>query len=60
MKIGIYARVSTTDQDCAMQLRELRGYAAPELGRSTNTSITVFRERKRHGRHLIGLWRMLA
>jgi putative DNA-invertase from lambdoid prophage Rac len=27
LKIGIYARVSTTDQDCAMQLAELRSYA---------------------------------
>lgn len=27
MKIGIYARVSTTDQDCSQQLRELREYA---------------------------------
>lgn len=28
MKIGIYARVSTTDQDCSQQLRDLREYAA--------------------------------
>lgn len=28
MRIGIYARVSTTDQDCSQQLRELRDYAA--------------------------------
>lgn len=28
MRIGIYARVSTTDQDCSQQLRELREYAA--------------------------------
>jgi len=27
MKVAIYARVSTTDQDCAMQLSELRRYA---------------------------------
>jgi DNA invertase Pin-like site-specific DNA recombinase len=27
MAIAIYARVSTTDQDCSMQLRELRDYA---------------------------------
>lgn len=27
MNIAIYARVSTTDQNCAMQLRELRDYA---------------------------------
>jgi len=27
MKIGLYARVSTTDQDCSQQLRELREYA---------------------------------
>jgi len=27
MKIGIYARVSTADQSCEMQLRELREYA---------------------------------
>lgn len=27
MRIGIYARVSTTDQDCSQQLRELRDYA---------------------------------
>lgn len=26
MKVAIYARVSTTDQDCEMQLRELREY----------------------------------
>jgi DNA invertase Pin-like site-specific DNA recombinase len=26
MRIGIYARVSTTDQDCSQQLRELRDY----------------------------------
>jgi putative DNA-invertase from lambdoid prophage Rac len=28
MKIGIYARVSTSDQDCSQQLRELREYVA--------------------------------
>lgn len=28
MRIGIYARVSTTDQDCSQQLRELRDYVA--------------------------------
>src|SRR5688572_860146 len=28
MRIAIYARVSTTDQDCAQQLRELREHAA--------------------------------
>jgi putative DNA-invertase from lambdoid prophage Rac len=28
MRIGIYARVSTTDQDCSQQLRDLREYAA--------------------------------
>jgi len=28
MKIGLYARVSTSDQNCEMQLRELREYAA--------------------------------
>ena len=28
MRIGLYARVSTTDQNCDMQLRELREYAA--------------------------------
>ena len=28
MKIGIYARVSTTDQDCSQQLQQLREYAA--------------------------------
>jgi DNA invertase Pin-like site-specific DNA recombinase len=28
MKIALYARVSTTDQNCEMQLRELRDYAA--------------------------------
>jgi putative DNA-invertase from lambdoid prophage Rac len=28
MRIGLYARVSTTDQDCSQQLRELRDYAA--------------------------------
>ena len=27
MKIAVYARVSTTDQSCEMQLRELREYA---------------------------------
>jgi DNA invertase Pin-like site-specific DNA recombinase len=27
MRIAVYARVSTTDQDCSMQLRELRDYA---------------------------------
>jgi DNA invertase Pin-like site-specific DNA recombinase len=27
MNVAIYARVSTTDQNCAMQLRELRDYA---------------------------------
>lgn len=27
MRIGIYARVSTTDQDCSQQLRDLRDYA---------------------------------
>jgi DNA invertase Pin-like site-specific DNA recombinase len=27
MRIGIYARVSTTDQDCSQQLRDLREYA---------------------------------
>ena len=27
MKAAIYARVSTTDQDCGMQLRELRAFA---------------------------------
>ena len=27
MKTAIYARVSTTDQSCEMQLRELREYA---------------------------------
>jgi len=26
MRIGVYARVSTTDQDCSQQLRELRDY----------------------------------
>jgi len=26
MKVALYARVSTTDQDCGMQLRELREY----------------------------------
>lgn len=28
MKCAIYARVSTTDQNCEMQLRELREYTA--------------------------------
>jgi putative DNA-invertase from lambdoid prophage Rac len=28
MRIGRYARVSTVDQNCEMQLRELRDYAA--------------------------------
>src|ERR1051326_7868010 len=28
MKIALYARVSTADQNCEMQLRELRDYAA--------------------------------
>lgn len=28
MKVAIYARVSTTDQNCEMQLRELREYTA--------------------------------
>jgi len=28
MRIGIYARVSTTDQDCSQQLRDLREYAS--------------------------------
>jgi DNA invertase Pin-like site-specific DNA recombinase len=28
MRIGIYARVSTIDQDCSQQLKELRDYAA--------------------------------
>jgi DNA invertase Pin-like site-specific DNA recombinase len=28
MRIGVYARVSTTDQDCSQQLRELRDYAS--------------------------------
>jgi len=28
MKTGIYARVSTTDQDCSQQLQQLREYAA--------------------------------
>ena len=28
MKIALYARVSTADQNCEMQLRELREYAA--------------------------------
>ena len=28
MRIALYARVSTTDQSCEMQLRELRDYAA--------------------------------
>src|SRR5215471_1785361 len=28
MRIGLYARVSTTDQDCSQQLRELGDYAA--------------------------------
>jgi DNA invertase Pin-like site-specific DNA recombinase len=27
MRVGIYARVSTTDQDCSQQLRDLREYA---------------------------------
>src|SRR6516225_5745158 len=28
MRIGLYARVSTTDQNCSQQLRDLREYAA--------------------------------
>jgi DNA invertase Pin-like site-specific DNA recombinase len=28
MKVALYARVSTSDQDCAMQISELKGYAA--------------------------------
>ena len=28
MRIALYARVSTTDQSCEMQFRELRRYAA--------------------------------
>jgi DNA invertase Pin-like site-specific DNA recombinase len=28
MRIGIYARVSTKDQSCEMQLRDLRSYCA--------------------------------
>ena len=28
MRTALYARVSTTDQTCEMQLRELREYAA--------------------------------
>src|SRR5262249_43759430 len=28
MNVALYARVSTTDQNCAMQLREMRDYAA--------------------------------
>ncbi len=27
MRVGLYARVSTTDQDCSQQLRDLREYA---------------------------------
>ena len=28
MRVGLHARVSTADQNCDMQLRELRDYAA--------------------------------
>ncbi len=28
MRTGLYARVSTTDQSCELQLQELRAYAA--------------------------------
>ena len=28
MQVAIYARVSTTDQDCVSQLRELRDFVA--------------------------------
>lgn len=37
MKVAIYARVSTADQDVAMQLRDLREYAS-------SRKLTVFRE----------------
>ena len=42
MKIAIYARVSTADQDCAMQLRELREY-------SSRQNWQVFQEYIDHG-----------
>ena len=30
VRVALYARVSTTDQNCGMQLRELREYADSE------------------------------
>jgi DNA invertase Pin-like site-specific DNA recombinase len=37
MRIAIYARVSTKDQSCALQLRDLKTYC-------TARKLTVFRE----------------
>jgi putative DNA-invertase from lambdoid prophage Rac len=34
MRTALYARVSTTDQSCEMQLRELRDYAERRAGKS--------------------------
>ena len=37
MRVGLYVRVSTRDQDCGMQLRDLRTYSAAR-------QLVVFRE----------------
>ncbi len=31
MKVAVYSRVSTIDQDCGLQLREFRAYAQRAL-----------------------------
>jgi putative DNA-invertase from lambdoid prophage Rac len=40
--VAIYARVSTTDQDCEMQLRELRGYCQRQGWNATEYVDTGF------------------
>ncbi len=55
MRAAIYARVSTSDQNCEMQLRELREYLGAAAGtRRANTSMRVTPVPRRRGRRSIG------
>ena len=50
MRTAIYARVSTTDQNCDMQLRELREYCRVAGGKlPENMSIPVGVEQRQTG-----------
>lgn len=61
MRIGIYARVSTKDQSCEMQLRDLRTYCAARGLDLVREYIDVGNPVQRiHALNSINSWTMLG